>query len=117
MTLVTMLSTWNPCHSVLLSIDKYFTMKFIEIIINKPFTILALDTVDPAIWSSQQFKKAFIKELLKIVESKKSEIKRLAAYVVGIIKNKHKCPWPELDIVQKYIDDMNINMLGDKHNV
>lgn len=76
----------------------------IQLLINNPLEIIKITSVDSAVWSNNQAKKAVIKFILEKLQSKYDNNKIRAAHAFDELRRKN-CPWPELHIIQTYVED------------
>lgn len=72
-------------------------------LIDDPFLITQLYSIDPVLWSNNQVKKAVVKYIIEGIQSVNTDYTISAAYVFDTLR-QHQCPWPELDVLQPHID-------------
>lgn len=78
-----------------------------ELLIQNPATIKKIDAMDPEIWTNMQVKKSLIKFILDTLQTK-DWYKRESALDVYFKLLELECPWPELDVVKRYLTELSI---------
>lgn len=72
-----------------------------EIYKQDPYYIAAENTVNPAAWSDAQVKKSVIKFILESLQ-----LREVASLHLFYKLRKLNCPWPELDIIERHINEV-----------
>lgn len=96
---MTTIKNWLKLIESLITEDNQQTQMLIE----DPFEIVHLQSVDPDIWENTQVKKSVIRFMLTNIESDQKKLKIRASLVFGALK-RLDCPWPELNVLEAHIN-------------
>lgn len=83
-------------------------------IIKRPYWITQIKTINPAVWSNNQVKKAVIKYLLDGIQSDEVQYMFRAVELFKYLK-KNNCPWPELTVLESHVQNLVKDIMKDPH--
>lgn len=83
-------------------------------IIKRPYWITQIKSIDPAIWTNNQVKKTVIKYLLDGMQSDDVQYMFRAVELFEYLKKKG-CPWPELTVLESYVQNLVKDIMKDPH--